>query len=71
MHPQLIVSGDETMLDFIVLGLIPGTNISIGFYVYLALLVAGIAYGIHSYNKIHKHHKQTKAKADHINRIAI
>lgn len=59
------------MLDFIVLGLIPGTNISIGFYIYLALLTAGIAFGIRSI-KIHKHHKlEEHKKTDKINRVAI
>jgi len=59
------------MLDFIVLGLIPGTSISIGFYIYLALLTISIAFGIRSI-KIHKHHKlEEQEKTDKINRLAI
>lgn len=59
------------MLDFIVLGLIPGTNISIGFYIYLALLIVGASFAIRTI-RTHKHHKlEEQEKTDKINRLAI
>ncbi len=59
------------MLDFIVLGLIPGTNISIGFYVYLILMVGGTVLLTRSriLHRIHEH--QAQKKADKINRLTL
>ncbi len=59
------------MLDFIVLGLIPGTNISIGFYVYIVLVMLGLGMLLRSRmtHKLHKHH--TQKKIDKINRLAL
>ncbi len=59
------------MLDFIVLGLIPGTNIAVGFYVYLFLVSISGLLLLNKYipRQIHKQKLQKKAKE--IDRLAL